>query len=82
VIFVSHKVSRPIPQQVPAASQFAVGADGRIDLAPDPPLPDGLQGDIYQEVRHKAASLSALGHNQLADLSEPVSRFLSCARAH
>jgi hypothetical protein len=69
-----------IPQQVIAASRFALNAEGRIDLLPDPPLTDdGLQREIYQEVRHKALALSALGHNQLADLSEPVGRFLAAA---
>jgi hypothetical protein len=55
-------------------------AEGRIDLAPDPlsqaPLADG---ELYREVRHKAAALSALGHNQLADLFGPIERFLAAA---
>ena len=62
-----------------AASQFALDAEGRIDLVPDPPLANGLQREIYQEVRHKALELAALGHNQLADLSEPINRFLAAA---
>jgi hypothetical protein len=68
-----------IPEQAAAASQFALDAEGRIDLVPDPPLADGLQREIYQEVRYKALGLAALGHNQLADLSEPVNRFLAAA---
>jgi hypothetical protein len=68
-----------IPQQVAAASQFALDAEGRLDLVPDPPLADGMQREIYQEVRYKAVGLAALGHNQLADLSEPVNRFLAAA---
>jgi hypothetical protein len=68
-----------IPQQVAAASQFALDAEGRIDLVPDPPHADELQREIYQEARHKALGLSALGHNQLADLSEPIGRFLAAA---
>jgi hypothetical protein len=66
-----------IPPQVAAASQFALNAEGRIDLVADPPLADDLQREIYQEVRYKALGLSGLGHNQLADLSEPISRFLA-----
>jgi hypothetical protein len=70
-----------IAQQVIPGSQFAVDTGGRIDLVPDPPghapLADGLQREIYQEVRHKALALSSLGHNQLADLSEPIRRFLA-----
>jgi hypothetical protein len=68
-----------IPSQVATASQFAINAEGRIDLVPDPPIADGSQREIYSEVRHKALKLSALGHNQLADLSEPVDRFLAAA---
>jgi hypothetical protein len=64
-----------IPQQVATASQFVLDAEGRIDLLPDPPIADDLQRTIYQEVRYKADALSALGHNQLADLAEPVGRF-------
>jgi hypothetical protein len=69
-----------IPQQVEMGSQFTQDAEGRIDLAPDPlsqaPLADG---ELYREVRHKAAALSALGHNQLADLFGPIERFLAAA---
>jgi hypothetical protein len=72
-----------IPRQVPAASQFALDAEGHIDLVPDPPdyalLAFDSQREIYQEVRRKALALSALGHNQLADLSVPIGRFLAAA---
>jgi len=71
-----------IPQQVASASRFALDAEGRIDLVPDPAHADGLQREIYQEMRHKADALSALGHNQLADLSEPIGRFLAAAPDH
>jgi hypothetical protein len=37
---------------------------------------------FYQEVRYKALALSGLGHNQLAELTEPVSRFLEAAPEH
>ena len=33
-------------------------------------------------MRHKAVALSSLGHNQLADLSEPASRFLNATLEH
>lgn len=68
-----------IPLQATAASQFALNAEGRLDLLADAPLRDDMQRDIYQEVRHKALALSGLGHNQLADMSEPVQRFLIAA---
>jgi hypothetical protein len=68
-----------IPQQVAAASQFVLDAEGRIDLVRDPPLTDGLRREIYQEVRYKALALGALGYNQLAHLSEPLDRFLAVA---
>jgi hypothetical protein len=68
-----------IPPQVASATLFVLDAEGRIDLAPDPPLADDLQREIYQEVRYKAVALSEQGHNQLADLSEPIGRFLAAA---
>jgi hypothetical protein len=68
-----------IPRQTTAASQFVLNAEGRLDLLPDAPLADGMQHETYQEVRHKALALSALGHNQLAGMSEPVARFLAVA---
>jgi hypothetical protein len=40
-----------------------------------------MQREIYQEVRYKALALSELGHNQLAEVSEPVARFLAAAPA-
>jgi hypothetical protein len=68
-----------IPQQVTAASQFALNADGRIDLVLDPPShaqsADNLQREMYQEMRHKALAVAGLGHNQLAELLIPVDRF-------
>jgi hypothetical protein len=70
-----------IPQQVTAASQFALDDAGRIDLIPDPPdralLADPMQRELYGEIRHKANELSTLGHNQLGDLSTPIDRFRS-----
>ena len=68
-----------IPQQTTAASRFALDAEGRIDLLPDAALSNALQREIYQEVRYKALALSGLGHNQLAEMSEPVARFLAAA---
>jgi hypothetical protein len=68
-----------IPPQTTAASQFALDAEGRLDLLPDAPLPDDMQREIYQEVRYKALALAGLGHNQLAWMSEPVARFLTAA---
>ncbi len=70
-----------IPQQFSNGSQFALDAEGRLDLVPDPPshapLADKLQREMYEEVRHKAAALSSVGHNQLAELSDPIARFRS-----
>jgi hypothetical protein len=64
-----------IPPQETAANQFALDAEGRIDLVPDPPVVDDSQREFYREVRHKADVLSTLGHNQLGDLAESVDRF-------
>ena len=66
-----------IPRQAAAASQFALDRDGRIDLIPDAPLPNDMQREVYEDVRYKALAMSELGHNQLAGMSEPVSRFLA-----
>lgn len=68
-----------IPQQSAAASQFALDSQGLIDLLPDPPLLDTMQRELYHEVRYKALALFALGHNQLAEISEPITRFLAAA---
>jgi hypothetical protein len=68
-----------IPPQVQAASQFAVNDSGYIDVIPDAPDPAVLanetQRELYAEIQHKAQELSALGHNQLAELSDPIRRF-------
>jgi hypothetical protein len=68
-----------IPPQVSAASQFALDREGRIDLVPDAPLPNDMQRELYEDVRYKALAMSELGHNQLAGMSEPISRFLVVA---
>jgi hypothetical protein len=68
-----------IPRQTTTASQFVLDAEGRLDLLPDAPLPDDTQRETYQEVRYKARALYGLGHNQLAEISEPVARFLAAA---
>jgi hypothetical protein len=68
-----------IPQQVSTATRFAIDADGRLDVLPDPPTPDTAQNELYREVRYKALELSRLGHNQLAELSEPIARFVAAA---
>jgi hypothetical protein len=65
-----------IPRQTETASRFFVDAAGRLDLLPEPPQGDDAQREFYLEVRHKALALSTLGHNQLAEMSEPVVRFL------
>jgi hypothetical protein len=69
-----------IPLQAPAASQFALAVDGRIDLARDTPghspLADAMQREQYLEVRYKALGLEGLGHNQLGDISGSVGRFI------
>ncbi len=72
-----------IPQQVPRASRFAANADGLIDVVPDPPehgpSADKVQRELYEEMRHKALALSAVGNNQLSHLSRPLSRFIDAA---
>ncbi len=68
-----------IPEQTNTASRFALDVEGRLDLLPDAPLPGETQRGIYQDVRFKALTLSELGHNQLATMSEPIVRFLTAA---
>ena len=68
-----------IPRQAPAASQFTLDREGRIDLLADAPLSDGTQHEIYEELHYKVFAMSELGHNQLGGISEPVSRFLAAA---
>jgi hypothetical protein len=72
-----------VPEQVKSGSRFRLDAEGRIDLVPDPPthgpLADDLQRELYREIRYKALGLAKLGHNQLADLSEPIDRFLAAS---
>ena len=68
-------MAHEIPDQRSAASQFALDAEGRLDLfagrtAGGRPATRNVFG-----VRHKAAILAGLGHNQLADLSAPIDRF-------
>jgi len=46
---------------------------------PDAPLPNDMQRELYEDVRYKALAMSELGHNQLAGMSEPISRFLVVA---
>jgi hypothetical protein len=64
-----------VPLQVKAASQFWLDAEGRIDLLPDPPFLEETQREFFEEMRHKAIALAGIGHNQLAELAEPVDRF-------
>ena len=71
-----------IPRQAPAASQFALDREGRIDLVSHPPLANAMQRELYGEVRYKAVAISQLGHNQLAEMSEPISRFLAAIPEH
>jgi hypothetical protein len=71
-----------IPQQVATASHFSINeTTGRIDLVLDSPdlamLADPMERDLYAEVRHKALALSALGGNQLGDLSGPSDQLLA-----
>jgi len=71
-----------IPPQASAASQFVVDSEGRIDLVAHPPLANAMQRALYGEVRYKALAISQLGHNQLAEMSGPISRFLAAAPEH
>lgn len=72
-----------IPPQAPMASQFVTNSDGLIDVALNQPasmpLDNETQREIYEEVRYKALSLSAIGHNQLGDISLSVERFIQAA---
>ncbi len=69
-----------IPDQAPVATTFGQNAQKLIDVVPDPPSlesqADALQREFYEETRDKAEVLAGFGHNQLGDLSRPVTRFL------
>jgi hypothetical protein len=75
-----------IPEQTKNATQFILSAEGLIDLVPDPPghaaRIDPIQRAHYDELRHKAAELLNLGHNQLGDLTSPLDRFLGALPQH
>ena len=58
-----------------AATQFRADAQGRIDVVKIPPSSDELQRLHYDELRHKALALVALGQ-MLGDLALPADRFL------
>ena len=64
-----------IPLQERAATQFRADAQGRIDVVQIPPSSDELQRLHYDEMRHKALALVALGQ-MLGDLASPADRFL------
>ncbi|WP_128931890.1 hypothetical protein [Bradyrhizobium zhanjiangense] len=70
-----------IPPQANIATQFAINQDGNLDLADDPPAATTMQAELYVEVRDKAIAFLALGHNQIADMVDPVARFLEAAPA-
>jgi hypothetical protein len=61
-----------IPDQRSAASQFALDAEGRLDLLPDAPLADDLQREMYLEVRHKAPSSQVLAITSLQICQLPL----------
>jgi hypothetical protein len=64
-----------IPLQERAATQFRADAQGRIDVVQIPPATDELQRLHYDEMRHKAAVLVALGQ-MLGDVAWPAKRIL------
>jgi hypothetical protein len=64
-----------IPSQERAATQFRADAEGRIDVVRIPPARDELQRFHYDEMRHKATAMVALGQ-MLGDLASPTSRIL------
>ncbi|MGA2491718.1 MAG: hypothetical protein ABSF67_02075 [Roseiarcus sp.] len=64
-----------IPSQERAATQFHADAEGRIDVVRVPPTSDDRQRLLYEEMRHKAKELAALGQ-MLGDLSPAVDRVL------
>ena len=50
-----------IPDQERTGTRFGVDAEGRIDVVRVPPATDELQRLHYDEMRHKALALAALG---------------------
>ena len=64
-----------IPLQERAATQFRADAQGRIDVVQIPPSSDEFQRLHYDEMRHKALALVALGQ-MLGDLASPADRIL------
>jgi hypothetical protein len=64
-----------IPSQERAATQFHSDAEGRIDVVRIRPSSGDRQRLLYDETRHKAQALAALGQ-MLGDLSPAVDRIL------
>jgi hypothetical protein len=70
-----------IPTQERAATQFRADAEGRIDVIRIPPTQDELQRIHYDEMRHKAVAMVALGQ-MLGDLGNPIDRMLEALPEH
>jgi hypothetical protein len=64
-----------IPEQERTGTRFGVDAQGRIDVVQISPATDDLQRFHYDEMRHKAQALAALGQ-MLGDVALPANRIL------
>ena len=64
-----------IPKQEHIGTRFSVDAQGRIDVVRVPLAADELQRLHYDEMRHKAAALAALGQ-MLGDVAPATNRIL------
>lgn len=67
------------PEQQPAAIQFAVTDDLRLDVSTDPLSEDIFDDpsltEVYFELRVAAHECSAMGHNTLGDIAQRVESF-------
>jgi hypothetical protein len=71
-----------IPEQERTGTRFGMDAWGRIDVVPIPPAMDDLQRFHYDEMRHKAEALIALGQ-MLGDIAPAIiPHSPSTARTH
>ncbi|MGO9771291.1 MAG: hypothetical protein ACLPSW_17410 [Roseiarcus sp.] len=70
-----------IPEQERTGTRFGIDAQGRIDVVRIPPSTDELQRLHYDEMRHKALALAALGQ-MLGDVALPTNRILEALPEH
>jgi hypothetical protein len=64
-----------IPEQERTGTRFGIDAQGLIDVLRIPPAIDDLQRFHYDEMRHKAEALAALGQ-MLGDIAPAATRIL------